>query len=167
MFAQGHPGQMWELSKARAAWPSLLAARDLSDPDMVQECQGIMSFLSWETLCKTDTAYESQCFQRLISFLFSDSAKRTMLEDSRLEEANHQAEIWGEDEGRSKSTWLVKSWQVTQCTHEAIANQRFTGQPDSRPVKKNFFLMRNPWVRLDARKQLLKSHDMATVGDAH
>lgn len=69
-------------------------------------------------------------------FLFSDAAKGTMPRDPRLEQANYQAEIWGEDEGRSKSTWLVKSRQVTQCTHEAIANQYFTGQPDSRLVKK-------------------------------
>lgn len=32
-----------------------------------------------------------------------------MPRDSRLEKANDQAEICGEDEGGSKSAWLVKS----------------------------------------------------------
>lgn len=69
-----------------------------------------------------DFSFTFKGFETLIMEI-PDSAKWQMPGDSRLENADHQAGIWADSLGENKSTCLVKSRQVSQSAHEAIADQ--------------------------------------------
>lgn len=112
---------------------SLFAPWDLSAPDMKRgeacsspvwrQCTGWTQPMEALDFKKdNDFSFIFRGFETLIMEI-PDSVKWQMPGDSRLENADHQAGIWADNLEESKSTCLVKNWQVSQSTHEAIADQ--------------------------------------------